>query len=85
MVLADGFSCRTQIHELDSGGHEAVHLAELLASALPASEVAASAYGVAPGARPAPPGRRARALALASAGVAVGGVAAGMARMVRGG
>ncbi|HEX3593134.1 MAG TPA: heterodisulfide reductase-related iron-sulfur binding cluster, partial [Pseudonocardiaceae bacterium] len=33
-VLADGFSCRTQIHELDSGGQEAVHLAELLASEL---------------------------------------------------
>jgi FAD/FMN-containing dehydrogenase/Fe-S oxidoreductase len=33
-VLADGFSCRTQIHELDSGGKEAVHLAELLAEAL---------------------------------------------------
>ena len=31
VVLADGFSCRTQIHELDSGGHEAIHLAELLA------------------------------------------------------
>jgi hypothetical protein len=27
VVLADGFSCRTQIHELDSGGREAVHLA----------------------------------------------------------
>jgi FAD/FMN-containing dehydrogenase/Fe-S oxidoreductase len=34
-VLADGFSCRTQIAQLDSGGREAVHLAELLASALP--------------------------------------------------
>ncbi|MBP2328625.1 FAD/FMN-containing dehydrogenase/Fe-S oxidoreductase [Kibdelosporangium banguiense] len=33
-VLADGFSCRTQIHELDSGGHKGVHLAELLAQAL---------------------------------------------------
>ncbi|MGN6795673.1 MAG: FAD-binding and (Fe-S)-binding domain-containing protein [Streptosporangiaceae bacterium] len=33
VVLADGFSCRTQIHELDSGGREAMHLAELLASA----------------------------------------------------
>jgi hypothetical protein len=32
VVLADGFSCRTQIHELDSGGREAVHLAELLAA-----------------------------------------------------
>jgi Fe-S oxidoreductase len=30
IVLADGFSCRTQIHELDSGGREAIHLAELL-------------------------------------------------------
>jgi FAD/FMN-containing dehydrogenase/Fe-S oxidoreductase len=30
VVLADGFSCRTQIHELDSGGHEGVHLAQLL-------------------------------------------------------
>jgi Fe-S oxidoreductase len=32
VVLADGFSCRTQIHELDSGGREGMHLAELLAS-----------------------------------------------------
>jgi Fe-S oxidoreductase len=31
VVLADGFSCRTQIHDLDSGGHEGIHLAELLA------------------------------------------------------
>ncbi|MBB3041835.1 FAD-binding and (Fe-S)-binding domain-containing protein [Nocardioides soli] len=30
VVLADGFSCRTQIHELDSGGREAIHLAQLL-------------------------------------------------------
>jgi hypothetical protein len=28
-VLAAGFSCRTQVHELDSGGREAVDLAEL--------------------------------------------------------
>ncbi len=34
VVLADGFSCRTQIHELDSNGREGVHLAELLARAL---------------------------------------------------
>jgi FAD/FMN-containing dehydrogenase/Fe-S oxidoreductase len=31
VVLADGFSCRTQIHDLDSGGRGGVHLAELLA------------------------------------------------------
>jgi FAD/FMN-containing dehydrogenase/Fe-S oxidoreductase len=30
VVLADGFSCRTQIHELDSGGREAIHLAQLI-------------------------------------------------------
>jgi hypothetical protein len=34
VVLADGFSCRTQIHDLDSGGHEAIHLAQLLADLL---------------------------------------------------
>jgi Fe-S oxidoreductase len=34
VVLADGFSCRTQIHDLDSGGHEGVHLAEVLARGL---------------------------------------------------
>ena len=33
-VLADGFSCRTQIEQLDSGGRRAIHLAELLARGL---------------------------------------------------
>ena len=33
VVLADGFSCRTQVHEPDSGGREAVHLAELVRGA----------------------------------------------------
>ena len=33
-VLADGFSCRTQISQLDSGGKEGQHLAQVLASAL---------------------------------------------------
>ncbi|MER5215511.1 FAD-binding and (Fe-S)-binding domain-containing protein [Streptomyces sp. NPDC002838] len=91
VVLADGFSCRTQIHEFDSGGHEAVHVAELLASALPDSArsdaarsgALGSAYGVAPGVRPAPPGRPAKALALAGtglAGLAAAGTAARLAR-----
>jgi hypothetical protein len=31
LVLADGFSCGTQIRDLDSGGRDGVHLAELLA------------------------------------------------------
>jgi Fe-S oxidoreductase len=34
VVLADGFSCRTQIADLDSNGREGVHLAELLAGLL---------------------------------------------------
>jgi Fe-S oxidoreductase len=38
-VLADGFSCRTQIHGLDSGGREAVHLAELLAAGCRGNEI----------------------------------------------
>jgi Fe-S oxidoreductase len=33
-VLADGFSCRTQIHELDSNGRDGIHLAQLLAGGL---------------------------------------------------
>ncbi|MGK3938690.1 FAD-binding and (Fe-S)-binding domain-containing protein [Streptomyces caeruleatus] len=85
VVLADGFSCRTQIHQFDSGGHEGVHLAELLAGAIPGAP--GSAYGVAPGARPAPPGRRTRALTLAGAGLAglAGLAAAGTAaRSLRG-
>jgi FAD/FMN-containing dehydrogenase/Fe-S oxidoreductase len=81
VVLADGFSCRTQIHELDSGGHEAVHLAELLASALPGAP--GSAYGVAPGARPGPPSRKARALALAGTGMAALAAAGTTARFLR--
>ncbi|MCW8378201.1 FAD-binding and (Fe-S)-binding domain-containing protein [Streptomyces justiciae] len=88
VVLADGFSCRTQVAEFDSGGHEGVHLAELLAVGLPGGDGAAygSAYGVAPDARPAPPGRRARALALAGSGVAAAGVvgaALGVVRSIR--
>jgi FAD/FMN-containing dehydrogenase/Fe-S oxidoreductase len=34
VVLADGFSCRTQIHDLDSGGREGIHLAQLVADLL---------------------------------------------------
>jgi FAD/FMN-containing dehydrogenase/Fe-S oxidoreductase len=39
-VLADGFSCRTQIHDLDSGGRDGIHLAELLADLLHNSDTA---------------------------------------------
>jgi Fe-S oxidoreductase len=33
VVLADGFSCRTQLAQTDAGGREGIHLAELLAGA----------------------------------------------------
>jgi Fe-S oxidoreductase len=33
-VLADGYSCRTQIRQLDNGGHEPTHLASIAARAL---------------------------------------------------
>jgi Fe-S oxidoreductase len=39
VVLADGFSCRTQIQQLESGGREAVHLAELLAAGCRGNEI----------------------------------------------
>ncbi|MGW3099449.1 FAD-binding and (Fe-S)-binding domain-containing protein [Streptomyces sp. NPDC001102] len=82
VVLADGFSCRTQVHEFDSGGHEAVHVAELLAAALPDGRYG-SAYGVGPKARPAPPGRLGKALALGGVGAGAAGVAAGLVRGLR--
>ncbi|MGI8723330.1 MAG: FAD-binding oxidoreductase, partial [Geodermatophilaceae bacterium] len=34
VVLADGFSCRTQIEQGNTNGRQAVHLAELLAAAM---------------------------------------------------
>jgi FAD/FMN-containing dehydrogenase/Fe-S oxidoreductase len=34
LVLADGFSCRTQIRQLDSGGRQSLHLAQVLLEAL---------------------------------------------------
>ncbi|EPD65619.1 FAD-binding and (Fe-S)-binding domain-containing protein [Streptomyces sp. HGB0020] len=82
VLLADGFSCRTQVHEFDSGGHEGVHLAELLASGLPRS-THGSAYATGPDVRPTPPDRRTRTLALAGAGLSAAIVAAGVMRGLR--
>ena len=64
VVLADGFSCRTQIHELDSGGRDAMHLSELLAAGgtLPQDYAERSC---AP--RPAPPTVGVKLLTLAAA------------------
>jgi len=77
VVLADGFSCRTQIHELDSGGREAMHLSELLAagSALPTGHAERSC---AP--RPAPPPASVKLLTLA---VAAGASALAAAAVIR--
>ncbi|MGW0491393.1 FAD-binding and (Fe-S)-binding domain-containing protein [Streptomyces olivaceus] len=97
VVLADGFSCRTQIHEFDSGGHEGVHVAELLASALPRSSAGTdgtgtrtgspkppgSAYATAPGARPQAPGHRAKALVLTGTVLAAAGSAAILTALAR--
>jgi hypothetical protein len=71
-VLADGFSCRTQIHELDSGGREAMHLAELLATegSLDYSHPEQTAA-----ARPANPPVAARVAALAGVAAGVAGAA----------
>ncbi|SDY32611.1 FAD/FMN-containing dehydrogenase [Modestobacter sp. DSM 44400] len=73
VVLADGFSCRIQIEQGDSGGRQAVHLAEMLAAALhgdPAApgEHPEAAYSV----RPATP----RAASLTALGGVVAGVGA---------
>jgi hypothetical protein len=72
VVLADGFSCRTQIHELDSGGRDAMHLAELLAT-VGALDYERPEKTAAP--RPSNPSRAARAATLAAAGSLAGAAA----------
>jgi Fe-S oxidoreductase len=75
VVLADGFSCRTQIHELDSGGREAVHLAELLDRARRGPARPAAPGDLAPGERPGKPSVPEQAAvlgALAAAGAGAG-------------
>lgn len=78
VVLADGFSCRTQIHELDSGGHEAVHLAELLAQGLAPEE-----HEPAAAARPREPGTAETALAWSAVAAAAAAVAYAAARLAQ--
>lgn len=83
VVLADGFSCRTQIHEFDSGGREAVHLAELLAGAsrgtLNNRDSAPERPELTVARRPAPPGRAARII---FAGGVIGITTAGLGCLV---
>jgi Fe-S oxidoreductase len=82
VVLADGFSCRTQIHELDSGGREAIHLAELLDRARRGA--ARTVPGdLVDGDRPTRPTVAARAMALAGVSGAAAAVAAALAAAAR--
>ena len=84
VVLADGFSCPTQIHELDSGGREAMHLAELLATAGGLDHDHPERTAAPP---PGPPPRTARTAALAGTAAALAGAAAiagGVAAAARG-
>ena len=84
VILADGFSCRTQIHELDSGGREGMHLAELLAAAgRPDTELAAERPETTAAPRPTRPGRASRAAALTGAALAAGTIAASAAAIAR--
>ncbi|MCF6506068.1 FAD-binding oxidoreductase [Blastococcus sp. MG754426] len=87
VVLADGFSCRTQV-EQGGTGRRAVHLAEALAGLVTGARLGDRPEQVLAPA-PRPPGRLAQALALAAAagatGAAVGGLVTGVRRVVTGG
>ncbi|HET7682188.1 MAG TPA: (Fe-S)-binding protein, partial [Marmoricola sp.] len=72
IVLADGFSCRTQIHDLDSGGHEGRHLAEVI----DAAESGGHVDGRTPLARTSEPGLLPRLGALAAAATPLAAAAA---------
>jgi FAD/FMN-containing dehydrogenase/Fe-S oxidoreductase len=79
VVLADGFSCRTQIAQSDSAGRGAMHLAELLRAGLHGDDgTALPEQQWAP--RPVPPSRTAR---LAAVGVLAGCLVAGLGAIAR--
>jgi Fe-S oxidoreductase len=83
VILADGFSCRTQIEQGASGGRNAMHLAELLRAGQHTDRVAALPERRW-SRRPAAPSRLARFVAAGVVGLgvvaAVGALAAGLAR-----
>ncbi|MCZ2809987.1 FAD-binding protein [Modestobacter sp. VKM Ac-2979] len=82
VVLADGFSCRTQIEQGDTG-RRAVHSAEALAGLVEGARLAEHPEQVLAG-RPRPPGRVAQGAALAAtAALGVAAAATGL-RRVRG-
>jgi FAD/FMN-containing dehydrogenase/Fe-S oxidoreductase len=82
VVLADGFSCRIQIEQGDSGGREAVHLAELLRAGLRGDD----GRGLPErrwAARPAGASRVARIGATAAVGAGLGAFTSGAVAAVR--
>jgi FAD/FMN-containing dehydrogenase/Fe-S oxidoreductase len=82
VVLADGFSCRTQIHQLDSGGREALHLAELLDRGR-GGQPRHVPGDLRPQDRPVEPGPVARGAALVATAAVIGGLVAGAVRFAR--
>jgi FAD/FMN-containing dehydrogenase/Fe-S oxidoreductase len=83
VILADGFSCRTQIEQADAGGRRAVHLAELLQAGLRGDDGAPRPEEHWSD-RPHPPGRMVRYATTAMAGLlAATGLAAAGAAAVR--
>ncbi len=84
VVMADGFSCRTQLHELDSGGRDGVHLSEVLLAAQlgdPAAGGERPERAYAP--RPAQPSAPVRVAALAGAVAVTVGVGVLVADLAR--
>jgi FAD/FMN-containing dehydrogenase/Fe-S oxidoreductase len=79
VVLADGFSCRTQIEQSDAGGRGAVHLAELLRAGLH-GDTGGQRPERAWATRPAPPPVAVRWAATAVAASGAGLLAAAVAR-----
>ncbi len=90
VLLADGFSCRTQIEELAGNGRQAVHLAELLAAHVISADASAgvSADGAVPverriASRPSAPAPWARYLATAAAVAGAAGAGSALTGLTR--
>ncbi|WP_169943857.1 FAD-binding and (Fe-S)-binding domain-containing protein [Microbispora sp. H11081] len=75
VLLADGFSCRTQIEQSDPGGRRAMHLAELLRAGLHGDLGDSSHPEETYAPRPSPPSTAARVAAAVTAGAGAVGVA----------
>ncbi len=81
VILADGFSCRTQVAQSDAGGRRAVHLAELIRAGQRHEPAGAHPEDVWTH-RPPAPSAAARGLAFAAAAVGSGLVAKAVVRVV---